>query len=139
MTLFARVVRGAARNIGREVPILRDGRWTTGDRAVVGEVYVATERDLAMWGSKLERVDPRELPPLPGEGAVAESEAESEEAQGRAGATATREAVDPGSVASADVVDIELYRIGDSEVFELPNGAKVVGAEAARAALGLEE
>jgi hypothetical protein len=38
-----------------------------------------------------------------------------------------------------DWVDIELYRLGDSDEYELPNGDVVIGREAALAALGIED
>lgn len=137
MNRLARVVRGAPRNIGAEVPVFRDGGWVRDSRAAVGDVYVATEVDFLRWPSKLEEVDPKELPPLPGKGGA--ENGGPEEAAGRAGATATIEADDPGSADSAaGVVDVELYRIGESEVFELPSGNQVVGVQAAIDALELE-
>lgn len=138
MTL-ARVVRGAPRNIGGATPVLRDGRWITDTRAEVGDVYVLVDpTDLVRWGAKLEEVDPKTVPALPQERSEAKVGAESEEAEGALGGTATNEADDPGSV-PASVVDVELYRIGDSTLYELPSGEVVDGADAARRALGLEE
>lgn len=127
---------GAPRNLGREDWVFRDFRWVRDTVARNGDVYPATPDEAVRFAHKLHLVESAAYPAVPGAG---EDAGEVEDA-GPSGGNATAVSDDAEPAPSPDVVNIDLYRIGDenSSWYELPNGDKVQGRNAALRALGVE-
>lgn len=108
-------------------PVYRRGAWTFDTSALPGDVFAATPEEALRFAHKLTPVDEAAYPPVPGEASTVPD-----------GGPKVAPAPEPAAE-TVDWVDVELYRLGDSDEFELPNGDVVIGREAALAALGIED
>lgn len=138
---------GAPRNLGREDWVFRDFRWIRDTQALQGDVYPATPDEARRFRHKLHAVEEMAYPSIPGTGkgtraaGTAGTAGEVEDADPSGGqSTAVSDDAEPAPSpdVAADVVDIELYRVGESNWYELPNGDKVQGRDNALRALGVE-
>lgn len=127
---------GAPRNLGREDWVFRGWKWVRDTVANAGDVYAPTPLEAQQFQYKLKPVESAAYPPMPG---TDEGTAGEVDGAGPSGgnATAVSEA-EPASSTEPDVVNIDIYRIGESTWYELPNGVKYNGRAAALAALGVE-
>lgn len=135
---LCRIIGPARRNIGREADVFRNGRWVRDTVAYEGDVTRPTPVERARFAHRYEPVEAEGFyPPLPG----AEDSVASSEDGGPVGGHATASADDGGVTDSPgiDTIDLDLYRVGDTDVYALPNGAEVVGVAAARTALGITD
>ena len=126
---------GAPRRLGREDWVFRGTGWVRDSQAFQGDVYPATPDEAERFRHKLSRVEDRAYPPIPGSSEGLAGEVEDADPSG-GHATAVSDDAEPAS--SPDVIDVELYRIGEGTWYELPSGEKVNGRDNALRALGVE-
>lgn len=126
---------GAPRRFGGTRPVYRAGEWTEDVEARRGDVYPATPIEVLRFAHKLEPVEAKAYPAVPGESGPGEVEA----ADPSGGATTAADDAEPGTSPDLpDEIDIELYRHGDTSYYDLPNGDRVNGRDNALRALGLD-
>lgn len=123
---------GPGRNVPADTPVYRNGGWTTTARAQKGDVYEPDAEQVLRFRHNFVEVDERAYPPIPGEAGGA----------GEGGSSATAASAEPAEPTPGDepdVVDIDLYREGDTAWYDLPNGQRVWGRAKALAALGVTD